>query len=107
MEEWVNVISTLGFPVACVLAMGIFIYRIYQDMKAEKEIAREENKANMEQVQARCKEREDKLYTELAKSQEVNREAIETIAKYAEKLDVIQKDIGEIKTDITIIKTQQ
>lgn len=107
MEGWVSVISTLGFPIACVLAMGIFIYRIYQDMKAEKETAREENKANMEQVQARCKDREDKLYTELAKSQEVNREAIETIAKYAEKLDVIQKDIGEIKTDITIIKAQQ
>lgn len=107
MEGWVSVISTLGFPIACVLAMGIFIYRIYQDMKTEKETAREENKANMEQVQARCKAREDKLYTELAKSQEVNREAIETIAKYAEKLDVIQKDIGEIKTDITIIKAQQ
>ena len=107
MEEWVNVISTLGFPIACVLAMGVFIYRIYQDMKDEKETFREENKANMEQVQARCKEREDKLYIELAKSQEVNREAIETIAKYAEKLDVIQKDIGEIKTDITIIKSQQ
>ena len=107
MENWVNLISTLGFPIACVLAMGIFIYRIYQDMKDEKETSREENKANMEQVQARCKEREDKLYTELAKSQEVNREAIETIAKYAEKLDVIQKDIGEIKTDITIIKAQQ
>jgi septal ring factor EnvC (AmiA/AmiB activator) len=107
VEGWVSVISTLGFPIACVLAMGIFIYRIYQDMKHEKETAREENKANMEQVQARCKDREDKLYTELAKSQEVNREAIETIAKYAEKLDVIQKDIGEIKTDITIIKAQQ
>lgn len=107
MEDWVNVISTLGFPIACVLAMGIFIYKIYQDMKVEKETFREESKANMEQVQARCKEREDKLYTELAKSQEVNREAIETIAKYAEKLDAIQKDIGEIKTDITIIKAQQ
>ena len=107
MQDWVSVISTLGFPIACVLAMGIFIYKIYQDMKVEKETFREESKANMEQVQARCKEREDKLYTELAKSQEVNREAIETIAKYAEKLDAIQKDIGEIKTDITIIKAQQ
>lgn len=107
MEGWVSVISTLGFPIACVLAMGIFIYKIYQDMKAEKETFREENKVNMEQVQARCKEREDKLYAELAKSQEVNGEAIATIAKYAEKLDAIQKDIGEIKTDITIIKAQQ
>ena len=107
MEGWVSVISTLGFPIACVLAMGIFIYKIYQDMKAEKETFREENKANMEQVQARCKEREDKLYNELALSREVNSKSIATIAHYAEKLDVIQKDISDIKTDITIIRSQE
>lgn len=100
MEEWVNVISTLGFPAACVVAMAAFIFHIYK--QTTKEYA-----ANMEKVQARCKEREDKLYTELAKSQEVNSKAIETIAHYAEKLDVIQKDISEIKTDITIIRSHE
>jgi septal ring factor EnvC (AmiA/AmiB activator) len=100
VEVWVNVISTLGFPIACVIALAAFIFHIYKQTTKE-------NVANMEKVQARCKEREDKLYAELAKSQEVNGKAIETIAKYAEKLDVIQKDIGEIKTDITIIKAQQ
>ena len=60
----------------------------------------------MEKVQARCKEREDKLYAELAQSREVNKKAIETIAHYANKLGVIQQDIHDIKTDITIIKSQ-
>ena len=37
---------------------------------------------------------------EIAKNREVNAAAIETIAKYAEKLDIIQSDINEIKTDV-------
>lgn len=99
METWVEIISTLGFPIACVVAMGAFIFYIYKQTTKE-------SAENMEKVQARCKEREDKLYAELALSREVNGQAIATIAKYAEKLDVIQKDISEIKTDITIIMSQ-
>lgn len=105
--DWLEIISTLGFPIACVLAMGIFIFRIYTDMRAEKEIAREENKANMEKVQARCKEREEKLYEEIKQNREVNSQAVATIGRYAEKLDVIQQDIHDIKNDITIIMSRE
>jgi septal ring factor EnvC (AmiA/AmiB activator) len=103
--DWTEIISTLGFPIAVAVAMGVFILKIYNDMKAEKVVAREENKANMEAVQARCKEREDKLYEEIKANREVNAQAISTIAHYAEKLDVIQQDIHDIKNDITIIRT--
>jgi septal ring factor EnvC (AmiA/AmiB activator) len=99
METWIEIISTLGFPIACVVAMAAFIFCIYK--QTTKEYAE-----NMEKVQARGKEREDKLYNELALCREVNSKAIETIAHYAEKLDVIQKDISDIKTDITIIMSQ-
>jgi len=99
MESWAELISTLGFPIACVIALGAFIFHIYKQTTKE-------NAENMEKVQARCKEREDKLYAELAMSREVNSKAIATIAHYAEKLDVIQKDISDIKTDITIIMSQ-
>ena len=107
MEGIVEIISTLGFPIACVLAMGYFIFTIYKDMKADKETARAENKANMEQVQARCKEREEKLYEEIKANREVNAQAVATIAHYAEKLDVIQQDIHDIKNDITIIMAKE
>lgn len=80
--------------------MAAFIFHIYKQTTKE-------NAMNMEKVQARCKEREDKLYGELEKSREVNAKAIETIAHYAGKIDVIQKDISDIKTDITIIRTQE
>ena len=103
--NWTEIISTLGFPIAVAIAMAVFIYKIYNDMKVEKEIAREENKANMEAVQARCKEREEKLYEEIKANREVNAQAIATIAHYSEKLDMIQQDIHDIKNDITIIKT--
>lgn len=99
MDQWVSMVSTLGFPIACVVAMGAFIFYIYKQTTKE-------NAENMEKVQARNKEREDKLYAELALSREINGQAIATIAKYAEKLDVIQKDISDIKTDITVIKSK-
>lgn len=92
----VELIMSVGFPIVCVIVMGWFIYQIYKKTT-------EQNEANMAQVQARCQQREDKLYEELAKSREINEKAIETIAHYAEKLDVIQHDVNEIKTDITIL----
>ena len=90
----VELIPTLGFPIVCVIAMGAFIFYIYKQTTKE-------NAQNMEKVQARCKEREEILYQEIKENREVNAEAIATIAKYAEKLEVIQTDINEIKTDVT------
>lgn len=78
----VELIPTLGFPIVCVIAMGAFIFYIYKQTTKE-------NAANMEKVQARCKEREDKLNDIIKENQKINAEAIATIAHYAEKLDVI------------------
>lgn len=89
----VNLFPTVGFPVICCGGLGYFIYRIYVDTTKQ-------NKENMEAVQKRCQEREDKLYNELSESRKINAQAIETIAKYAEKLDIIQHDVAEIKEDM-------
>lgn len=93
MNFLLEAIPTVGFPVICCGGLGYFIYRIYQDTTKQ-------NQENMAALQKRCQEREDKLYAELAASREINGQAIETIAKYAEKLDVIQRDITEIKEDV-------
>ena len=90
MEAVLTAITTVGFPIVCALGMGWFIYRIYQN-------STEQNKQNMEQVQARCAEREEKLYTYIDKAQEINGQAIATITLYAERLDTIQADVKEIK----------
>lgn len=91
--EWLDLISTLGFPITCVIAMAAFIFKFYNDSTAE-------NKNNMAQVQQRCKEREDKLYLQLEKQNEINGKFANIIAQYDIKLTEIQEDIGEIKADI-------
>lgn len=95
-----TLISNHGFPIVCCLGLLWFLYKVFQ--KTTDESAR-----NMEKVQARCKEREEKLYEEIAKNREINNKAIDTIAHYAEKLDIIQSDINDIKTDITILTNQK
>ena len=94
-----SLISNLGFPIVCVLGLAWFAYYMVKSN-------REENKTYYDKMQKRCQEREDKLYSEIAECRKINEKAIETIASYAEKLDTIQKDIGDIKTDITIIKSK-
>ena len=77
----VELIGTIGFPIVCVLALGIFVYKLWQQSVT----------------------REEKLMEEISATREVNRQAIETIAHYAEKLDIMQEDIKEIKADISVI----
>jgi sensor histidine kinase YesM len=78
---FVELISTVGFPIALVIAMGIFIFKIYtQSVK-----------------------REETLMEEIKLNRETNAKAIETIAQYTNELKEIKTDINEIKTDITIL----
>ena len=80
----VELISTIGFPMACVIAMGWFIWTIYK--KSEK--------------------REDALRSQIVESQKVNAEAIHTITLYAERLTVIEEDIKEVKQDVNTLLRQ-
>lgn len=94
-----ELISTVGFPIAIAVVLGAFIFKIYNDEQKR-------NKENMEQVQARCKEREEKLYEEIKANREVIAEAVATISLYADSIKTIQHDIDEIKTDMTILTTK-
>lgn len=85
IKSVIELITNFGFPIAVCVAMGIFIYLIYKDSR----------------------KREDKLMNEISNTRAVNEKAIDTIAHYAEKLDTIQQDIKDIKTDITIIAAKQ
>lgn len=92
----IQLITTLGFPIVCCLGMGYFIFHIYKNTT-------QENKENMEKVQERCAAREEKLFEEIKENRAVNAKAIETIAHYADRLETIQNDVAEIKTDITVL----
>lgn len=92
-----DLIPTLGFPIVCVVGLGWFIYKIYSDTSKQ-------SAENMTAVQARCKEREDKLYQEIALNREINGKAIETLALYADRLGHIEGDMNAMKEDLLLIK---
>lgn len=89
----VSLIGTVGFPIVACLGMSWFIFKIYKNTTIE-------NTKNMEAVQARCKEREEKLYQQIEKNQEVNAQAIATLTLYAERLGVIENDVRVIKENL-------
>lgn len=93
MTQIVSLIGTLGFPIVACLVMGWFIFKIYKNTTAE-------NAANMEAVQKRCAEREEKLYNELEKCHDINAQAIATIAVYTERLGIVEQDVRDIKDAI-------
>ena len=91
-----SLISSLGFPIVCVIALGYFSFYMVKETNRI-------NAESMEKLQERCAIRENKLYEEIKENRKVNAKAIETIAHYAEKLDIIQDDVNEIKKDVSIL----
>lgn len=84
----INLISSVGFPIACAIALGIFVWKIITITMTNQ------------------KEREDKLYEELGECRIINEKAIATIAQYADSLGDIKHDVSDIKHDITVINTK-
>jgi len=76
-----EIISTLGLPVALVVAMAWFIFKLWKQSAA----------------------RESKLYEELAECRAVNKQAIETLALYADRLRNIETDVKDIKDRVSEI----
>lgn len=75
MENIIEIIRTLGFPIACVVALGAFVYKIWQQSV----------------------EREKLLMEEITENRLVNTKFAEIIAQY-------EITLGEIKTDVKDIK---
>lgn len=80
LEVFTNLITTLGFPIAVCVLLFWYIWQVYK--KSEK--------------------REDELRAEIKENQEANRETVKVLATYAEKLDVIQDDVEEIKKSLPV-----
>lgn len=74
-----QLIQTLGFPVIMVGACAFFIWKMYQVQIADKE----------------------RLYGELSKAIEANRQFSQIISTYTTKLDNIQKDVQDIKEKVS------
>ena len=77
-----EIIASLGFPIALVIFMAIFIYKLWQQSVT----------------------REEKLMAEITENRIVNEKAVETIAQFAERFSRVEEDVATIKSDIVLIK---
>lgn len=74
----IEIISSLGFPIACVIALGWFILKIYNQSIV----------------------RENELRTEIKENQKINGKFAEIINRHSAELGEIKNDVKEIKEDI-------
>ena len=79
MQEITEIVNTVGFPIACVIATGLFIWKTSQQTR-EDNLTREERTFNQM----------DKLTDTLDK-------ATDTIDRINIRLDVIEEKIDELK----------
>ena len=86
MDAWTQLISTVGFPIACVCALGYFVYIAWNKITEQGE------------------KREEKLYDVLAKAQANNEMLADTNREFVAVLETYKTDITEIKHDIEDIK---
>ena len=71
----IELIPTLGFPIVCVIGMGVFICHIYK-----QSVKREETYIN-----------------EIKENRKINQKFAEIIAKYEITLEEIKTDVKDIK----------
>lgn len=86
METFANLVSSIGFPIACVIAMGYFIYIAFNKFMAKSE------------------KREEKLYEMLGETQLTNEKLLETNASFVGVLEKYNSDLTGIKADVSDIK---
>lgn len=72
MEAVVTLIQTLGFPIACVIALGFFVYKIYLTEKEEGNV------------------REERLYAQLDKFSDSLTNFNATLIKIDTRLSIIE-----------------
>lgn len=82
----VQIISTLGFPIACVIALGWFV------------------KTTFDKISTANTNREARLFETIGKQEEVLRQLSDTNAKFLDTLGDISKQLNETREDVEDIK---
>lgn len=83
-----SLISTLGFPIVCSIVLGIFVFKIW---KAQ----REDNNAQLAEMSKRCLAREERLYEQMDKYNEILSDAVETLAKIDTRISVLEEIVSK------------
>ena len=81
-----NLIASVGFPIVVCLALGWFIYKVFERYTTQSE------------------KREEKLYKIIAEAQVTNEKMLQTNAEFVGVLETYKTDLVEIKSDVAEIK---
>lgn len=81
-----SLIASVGFPIVVCLALGWFIYKVFERYTTQSE------------------KREEKLYTIISEAQTTNERLLQTNAEFVSVLETYKTDLVEIKSDVAEIK---
>ena len=81
-----SLVAGLGFPIVCVLALGVFGYKVWEKSTQQAE------------------KREERSYEMLAGFKQALDGFNSVLDKYNNKLDALNNDMDTIKEDIKVIK---
>ena len=81
-----TIIEKLGFPTACVIFLGWFVWKIWNQQQSQNE------------------KREEKLYSFISQAQVVNEKLTQTNSEFVAVLTEYKSDLESIKTDVNVIK---
>lgn len=79
-----EIISSLGFPVVCVLGLGWFLHKVWIN-------SREDMVKQMELMGERCQAREDKLYEQIDKFSDTLNNFNATLTRIDLRLEEVEK----------------
>lgn len=87
----VEIITELGFPIACVVACGYFIWNTTQQ-------TRNDNKATQDKIMEDNKQREERMFNQLDKFGDSLDNFNTTLTKVDSRLEAVEKAV-EIRGD--------
>lgn len=91
MQDITNMISMVGFPIFCTLALGGFVYKAFQSITGSNQ-ARE----------AKLYEMLGETRAQLEKAMEVNASFVEVLTDLKNNVDTVQDDIVKIKSTLKL-----
>ena len=86
-QDVTTIISTVGFPIFCTLALGYFVFKAFQSITSANQ------------------EREKNLYTLLGETREQLNNAIKVNASFVEILSDLKNNVSNVQDDIIKIKS--
>ena len=93
METWMQMISTVGFPIVAVMACSFFIFKVWQNEQVQNERREKDNLETITRLSGILSENSKALL----KNSETLEKISEKLTSVEEKIDDVQKDVTELK----------